>query len=68
MTAGCCCSSCRARSLMWPLILVTLGVLWLVGRLGGFYSLHTLWPVLLIVIGVVKIAEALASREGHIGN
>jgi thiol:disulfide interchange protein len=67
MSVRCACASCRCRSLLGPVLLVTLGVLWLVGRLGGVYSLHTLWPVLLIVIGAVKLGEALASREGHVG-
>jgi hypothetical protein len=68
MTARCACASCQRRGLLGPVVLITLGVLWLLGRLGGVYSLHMLWPVLLLVIGAVKVAEALASREGHVGN
>ncbi len=67
MSERCECASCRRRSLLLPVLLITLGVLWLLGRVSGLYSLHTLWPVLLIVAGVVKVAEALASREGHVG-
>jgi len=48
-------------------VLITLGVIFLLGIHSGFYSLHELWPILLIVVGAVKVAEALASREGHIG-
>jgi hypothetical protein len=62
---GCACGSCRTRSLLWPVVLVTLGALWLLSLAGGTYSFDQLWPILLIVIGVVKVAEALASREGH---
>jgi hypothetical protein len=63
---ACTCPSCHARSLMWPVVLVTLGVLWLFGTAGGAYSFRQLWPILLIVVGVVKVAEALASRQGHV--
>jgi hypothetical protein len=66
VSCACACSSCRARSLLWPVVLVTLGALWLIGRAGGAYSFSQLWPILLIVAGVVKVAEALASREGHV--
>ncbi len=52
---------------MWPAVLITLGALFLVGRLGWGYSFHELWPVLLIVMGAVRLAGALASAEGHIG-
>ena len=53
---------------MGPAVLITLGVLFLVGRLGWGYSFGDLWPVLFIVIGLIKLAEALASAEGHIGS
>jgi hypothetical protein len=52
---------------MGPVVLITLGSLFLVGRLGWSYSFRNLWPVLLIAIGLVKLAEALASSEGHVG-
>jgi hypothetical protein len=51
---------------MWPAVLITLGALFLVGRLGLGYSFRDLWPVLLIVIGAVKLAGSLVSTEGHI--
>jgi len=52
---------------MGPAVLITLGALVLVGRMGWGYSFRDLWPVLLIVIGLVKLAESLSSVEGHIG-
>jgi cell wall-active antibiotic response 4TMS protein YvqF len=64
----CGCSRCRCCGLMWPVVLITLGALFLIGEYSGRYSLSELWPILLIVIGVVKIAEALASTEGHTGS
>ena len=63
----CGCARCTCSGLMGPAVLITLGVLFLVGRLGWGYSFRDLWPVLLVVIGAVKLAEALASTEGHIG-
>jgi hypothetical protein len=62
----CGCSRCRCRGLMGPAVLITLGVLFLIGQYGR-YSFGELWPILLIVIGAVKVAESLASAEGHVG-
>jgi hypothetical protein len=52
---------------MGPVVLITLGVLFLIGRMHIGYGFGDLWPALLVVIGLVKIAEALSSTEGHIG-
>lgn len=62
----CGCGRCRCHGLMGPAVLITLGVLFLVGQYGR-YSFGELWPILLIVIGAVKVAESLASTEGHPG-
>jgi hypothetical protein len=64
----CRCARCRTRGLMGPAVLVTVGVLFLIGQYGGRYSFGELWPILLIVIGLVKVAEALSSSEGHVSN
>lgn len=53
---------------MAPAVLVTLGVLFLLGTLthGRIeFGSHT-WPVLLIVIGAVKLAQRSASTAGHV--
>ena len=63
----CACARCTMRGLMGPVVLITLGVLFLLGRLQWGLTFWKLWPVLLIVIGVVKLAEAMASNEGHLG-
>ena len=63
----CSCRRCRCRGLMGPAVLITLGVLFLVGQYSR-YSFGDLWPILLIVIGGVKVLEALAPTEGHVGN
>ncbi len=63
--ARCTCMRCRMRGLMAPAILITIGVLFLIGEYGGRYSFADLWPILLIVIGIVKLLEATASTGGH---
>jgi hypothetical protein len=47
----------RHRSLFWPIVLISLGVIWLLGNLGVFTSanlrvLGQLWPLILIIIGL----------------
>jgi len=63
----CKCQRCTICGLMVPAVLITIGALFLLGRLGWGYSFGRWWPVLLIVIGIIKLAEAMASSEGHIG-
>ncbi len=45
------------RSLFWPIILIGIGLIWLLGNLGvipaaNFGILGSLWPLILIVIGL----------------
>ena len=61
----CTCAHCRLRSLMGPLIIITVGVLFMIAQFSRF-SFGDLWPVLLIVIGVVLVAQQLASKQCHI--
>jgi hypothetical protein len=63
----CKCAHCRIRGLMGPLMIITVGVLFLVGEYTR-YSFGELWPVLLIVAGIVLTAQSLASKEGHTGS
>lgn len=63
----CPCAHCRVRGLMGPLILITVGVLFLIGQYSR-YSFGDLWPVLLIVIGVILVLQSLASKQGHISS
>ena len=63
----CACAHCRIRGLMGPVIIITVGVLFLIGQYSR-YSFGDLWPVLLIVIGVILVLQSLASREGHISS
>jgi cell wall-active antibiotic response 4TMS protein YvqF/B-box zinc finger protein len=59
-TMVCRCERCRTRKMMGPAILVTLGIVFLI----GFW--HA-WPAILLVIGVVKLMQSNASSEGHTG-
>lgn len=63
---NCNCARCRMRGLMAPVFLITIGVLFLIGQYT-MYSFGQLWPLILIAIGAVKVAESLASSEGHVG-
>jgi hypothetical protein len=63
----CGCAHCRIRGLMGPVIIITVGVLFLIGQYSR-YSFGDLWPVLLIVIGVILVLQSLASKEGHISS
>jgi hypothetical protein len=63
----CGCANCRVRSLMGPILLITIGVIFLVGQYTRF-SFMDLWPIILIVIGVVLIGQTLVSRAGHTGS
>jgi len=61
------CDRCRARCLMGPAIMVTLGVLFLLQEVGrGTFGFHRTWPLLLVVIGVIKVLQSSASTAGHI--
>jgi hypothetical protein len=53
------------RGLMGPAILITIGALFLFGRENWMYGFGRTWPVILLVIGALKLAEALASTDGH---
>ena len=65
----CRCQSCTIQSLMGPATITTIGVLFLLNSLrGGYLSFGHTWPVILLVIGLVKLASALAPKEGHIGD
>jgi len=64
--AVCTCERCRTRKVMGPAILVTVGVLMLLGSVSRV-DFHRTWPALLLVIGVVKLMQSNASSAGHVG-
>jgi hypothetical protein len=58
----------RYPSLVWPILLITAGVLFLLSNLGilevNFWELWRLWPVLLILAGL----EVVLGRRSLLGN
>jgi len=63
----CTCQRCRIRGLMWPSIVITVGVLFLLQEMrGGYFDFGNTYPLILIVAGIISLASALASTEGHI--
>lgn len=66
-TVTCNCAYCRIRSLTGPLMIITVGILFLIGQYSR-YSFGDLWPVLLIVAGIILAAQTLASKNGHVGS
>jgi len=56
------------RSLFWPIVLIGVGVIWLLGAMGvisnvSWPMLASLWPLILIVIGL----DILIGRRSSIG-
>jgi len=65
----CKCARCTCRALMGPAVLITIGVLLLLGQIRDDWGFTwKISPVLLLVIGAIKLGEALASTEGHISS
>jgi Domain of unknown function (DUF5668)/B-box zinc finger len=63
--SGCQCARCRARRIMGPAILLTVGILFQLEALRVANFGRT-WPVILLVIGGVKLLQGSASAEGHV--
>lgn len=61
----CPCAHCRVAGTMGPLILITLGVILLLGQYTR-YGLADLFPFLLIVPGIVLVIQSFASKTGHL--
>ena len=62
----CVCERCRTRKLMWPALMVTVGVLFLLDNVSAVKFDRT-WPAILLVVGVVKLVQSNASYTGHVG-
>jgi len=63
--SGCQCARCRTRRIMGPVMLLTIGSLFLLENLHVANFGRT-WPVILLVVGGVKLLQGSASGEGHI--
>lgn len=62
---ACQCARCRARCVMGPVVLITIGVLGLLDSVGHLGWGRT-WPIILLVIGGMKLLAGSASTDGHI--
>lgn len=51
------------RSIMGPIILITLGVLFSLDYIWGMWDFWRTWPILLVVIGIVKLVERMAWED-----
>lgn len=67
MRVRCSCTQCRTRSLIGPIMIITIGVIFLLGEYTR-YGFWELWPVILIVAGVLAVCQAMVSGEGHVGS
>jgi hypothetical protein len=62
----CNCQRCTIRGLRAPIIVVTVGILFLLQEMrGGYFDFSNTWPVIIIVIGLLSLASAFASTESH---
>lgn len=61
---ACRCGRCSSRGWMTPVLLVTLGVLFLLANRAEYPVART-WPVLLIVIGATKVTQYLMPDHAH---
>lgn len=52
------------RAITGPVILITIGVLFLIDRFTEF-RFSQIWPVLLIVIGILKLLGGRRRRDGY---
>jgi hypothetical protein len=63
----CTCPRCTIRGLMWPAVIISVGLLLLLSEMrGGFFDFSNTYPVILLVIGGVSLASALAPMTGHV--
>jgi hypothetical protein len=51
------------RALRGPVMLITLGGLFLLRFDGPGWSVKTTWPLLIIVFGLMKLLESLAAKN-----
>jgi len=63
----CSCARCRMHGLMGPVMIITIGVIFLLSEYTR-YGIGSLWPLFLIVVGVFRLAESMMSNSGHTGS
>jgi hypothetical protein len=60
------CARCRCSGYIGPIVLVTLGVLFLVAEFYPRLSFwNTTWPIFLIVLGIALFWQRKAPTTGH---
>lgn len=62
---SCYCARCRWRGFMGPVIMITLGVLFLLSEFTH-WRFHQTWPILLIAIGIVKVLGSSSDTTNHV--
>jgi len=64
----CSCARCRFHGMLGPIVLITIGVLFLLDQITHQYWLQfgKTSPIILIVIGLVLFLERGSSTAGHI--
>lgn len=62
---NCYCARCRCRGYTGPVVLITLGVLFLLSEFTHWHF-HQTWPILLIAIGIVSVMSSSTSTSGHV--
>ena len=62
--AACACLRCRANELLAPALLVTFGILMVIGNLH-WLSFGRTWPLMLVVLGAVRVLQSTAPTAGH---
>ena len=55
----------RAYSLAGPVLLITLGTIFLVQQFVPGWGIRKTWPLLLLAIGITKLFESLFSRNAR---
>ena len=62
---GCQCARCRTRRIMGPVMMMTIGFLFLLRNMH-VANLGRTWPIILLVVGGVKLLQGSASTAEHI--
>src|SRR5258708_28990184 len=63
--SGCQCARCRTRRIMGPVMMMTIGSLFLLENMHVANFGRT-WPVILLVVGGVKLLQGSASAADHV--
>jgi hypothetical protein len=58
----------RRRSILGPILLITIGVLFALDYIWGKWDFSQTWPVILVVIGTVKLIERVVWEDQGYNN